>query len=99
MFQLLLEGPGWFGELWETSPIPHNDVCATGGPRVWHRSLYGAGALGLVLHYLGSAMLEVSLQQIFALIPATLNRCYDFEQFRLYSRDCNSWFCIWVLKG
>ena len=25
--------------------------------------------------------------------------CYDFEQFRLYSRDCNSWFCIWVLKG
>jgi len=26
-------------------------------------------------------------------------KCYDFEQFRLYSRDCNSRFCIWVLKG
>jgi len=25
--------------------------------------------------------------------------CYDFEQFRLYSCDCNSRFCIWVLKG
>jgi len=25
--------------------------------------------------------------------------CYDFEQFRLYSHDCNSRFCIWVLKG
>ena len=27
------------------------------------------------------------------------NMCYDFEQFRLYSHDCNSRFCIWVLKG
>jgi len=25
--------------------------------------------------------------------------CYHFEQFRLYSHDCNSRFCIWVLKG
>ena len=30
---------------------------------------------------------------------ATDTVCYDFEQFRLYSRDCNSRFCIWVLKG
>jgi len=27
------------------------------------------------------------------------SQCYNFEQFRLYSRDCNSRFCIWVLKG
>ena len=83
-FRLLLEGPGRFGELWETSPIPRNDVCATGGPRVWRRSLDGAGALGLVLHYLGSAMLEVSLQQIFALIPATLNRYLEFAEEILF---------------
>jgi len=47
---------------------------------VWHCSLDGAGALGLVLHYLGSAMLEVSLQQIFTLIPATLNRYLEFAE-------------------
>jgi len=84
MFWLLLEGPGRFGELWETSPIPRNDVCVTGGPRVWHRSLDGAGALGLVLHYLGLAMLEVSLQQIFALIPATLNGYLEFAEEILF---------------
>ncbi|CAA7270632.1 unnamed protein product [Cyclocybe aegerita] len=36
-------------------------------------------ALGLVLHYLSSTMLDISLQQIFALIPATVVRYLDFS--------------------
>ncbi|KAE9395858.1 hypothetical protein BT96DRAFT_958416 [Gymnopus androsaceus JB14] len=40
-------------------------------PRVHRRSLDAAGALGLILHYLNSTMLDVSLEQIFALIPTT----------------------------
>jgi hypothetical protein len=83
-FRLLLEGPGRFGERWESTPIPRNDVSVLGAPRLTSRSLDGAGALGLVLHYLGSAMLEVSLQQIFALTPATLNRYLQFAEDILY---------------
>ena len=83
-FRLLLEGPGRFGERWENTPIPRNDVNVGGQPRTGRRSLDGAGALGLVLHYLGSAMLEVSLQQIFALTPSTLNRYLQFAEKALY---------------
>ena len=83
-FQLLLEGPGRFGERWENTVIPRNDVNVGGQPRMGRRSLDGAGALGLVLHFLGSAMLEVSLQQIFALTPATLNRYLQFAEKALY---------------
>ena len=83
-FRLLLEGPGRFGECWENTPIPRNDVNAGGQPRLGRRSLDGAGALGLVLHYLGSAMLKVSLQQIFALTPSTLNRYLQFAENVLY---------------
>jgi len=66
-FRKLLEGPEGFGARWETMPIPRNDVSSAGGARGHRRSLDGAGALGLILHYLGSAMHKVSLQQIFAL--------------------------------
>jgi hypothetical protein len=83
-FRLLLEGPGRFGERWENTPIPRNDVNPGGQARMGRRSLDGAGALGLVLHYLGSAMLEVSLQQIFALTPSTLNRYLQFAEKALY---------------
>lgn len=51
-----------------------------GAPWLGARSLDAAGALGLVLHYLNSAMLETSLQQIFALIPATVSRYLQFGQ-------------------
>ncbi|KAF9494740.1 hypothetical protein BDN71DRAFT_1561504 [Pleurotus eryngii] len=37
-----------------------------------------AGALWLVLHYLGSSMLEISLQQIFALMPSTVSHYIKF---------------------
>ncbi|KAI9439770.1 hypothetical protein H4582DRAFT_1942786 [Lactarius indigo] len=83
-FRLLLEGPGRFGEHWENTPIPRNDVSIVGAPRLASRSLDGAGALGLVLHYLGSAMLEVSLQQIFALTPSVLSRYLEFAENILY---------------
>jgi hypothetical protein len=83
-FRFLLEGPGRFAECWENTPIPRNDVSAASVPRSTRCSLDGAGALGLVLHYLGSAMLEVSLQQIFALTPSVLNRYLNFAQDILY---------------
>jgi hypothetical protein len=83
-FQLLLEGPGRFGDRWENSPIPRNDVSALGASRLESRSLDRAGALGLVLHYLGSAMPEVSLQQIFALTPSVLSRYLEFAEDILY---------------
>jgi len=71
---ILLEGDNGFETQWERSTIPRNDVCIYGGSRLNRRSLDGASALGLILHYLGSSMLGVSLQQIFALTPATLSR-------------------------
>jgi len=61
-FRLILEGPRGFGARWEIGTIPRNDVHVAGEPWTGAHSLDGAGALGLVLHYLGSAMLKVSLQ-------------------------------------
>ena len=63
-----------FGERWESTPIPRPDVHPRAQPRPEKRSLDAAGALGLVLHWLNSTMREISLQQIFALIPATVTR-------------------------
>ena len=71
-FRYILEGDNGFGIQWESSTIPRNDVCIYGGSRLDRRYLDGVGALGLILHYLGSSMLGVSLQQIFALTPASL---------------------------
>lgn len=67
-----------FASRWEGSAIPRTDTNASGGARPAVRSLDGAGALGLVLHYLNSTMREVSLQQIFALIPSTVSRYITF---------------------
>ncbi|KAG6848622.1 hypothetical protein H0H93_015417 [Arthromyces matolae] len=83
-FRYILEGPNGFGRRWNMSTIPREDVDNAGNPRLGRRSLDGAGALGLVLHYLGSAMLEITLQQIFALTPATLSRYLDFALDILY---------------
>lgn len=74
-FNFLLYGPGRFAEQWNSFTIPRDDTSSTGNPRLGRRSLDAAGALGLVLHYLGSSMLEISLQQIFALVPTTVS-CY-----------------------
>ena len=67
-----------FGTLWLSQPIPRADASTHGEPRPGGRSLDAWGALGLVLHYLNSTMLEISLQQIFALIPTTVSRYINF---------------------
>jgi hypothetical protein len=79
-FRFLLEGPGRFAERWDKTPIPQDDTAATGNLCPWARSLDAAGVLALVLHYLGSAMLETSLQQIFAIIPSTISRYLFFAR-------------------
>ena len=67
-----------FGTLWLGRPIPRADASTHGEPRPGRRSLDAWGALGLVLHFLNSTMLEISLQQIFALIPTTVSRYITF---------------------
>ncbi|KAJ7192487.1 hypothetical protein GGX14DRAFT_406285 [Mycena pura] len=67
-----------FRVAWNSITIPRCDVSITGNPRLGRRSLDAAGALGLVLHYLNSTMREISLQQIFALIPTSVTRYIIF---------------------
>jgi len=67
-----------FGACWLNQPIPRADASTRGESRPGGRSLDAWGALGLVLHYLNSTMLEISLQQIFALIPTTVSRYITF---------------------
>ncbi|KAF9228946.1 hypothetical protein BS17DRAFT_792928 [Gyrodon lividus] len=55
-----------FATYWDETAIPRNDANA-------------AGALGLVLHYLNSTMREVSLQQIFAIIPTMVSWYITFS--------------------
>lgn len=75
-FQALLQNG--FAHLWDSTPIPRNDVHFDGAPRLGRRSLDAAGALGLVLHYLCSTMPESTLQEIFALVPTTVSRYLSF---------------------
>ncbi|CAA7270092.1 unnamed protein product [Cyclocybe aegerita] len=76
-FDFILESG--FVQTWLSTPIPQTDTSRSGDPQPGGRSLDPPGALGLVLHYLSSTMLNVSLQQIFALIPATVVRYLDFS--------------------
>jgi len=62
-----------FSTKWDSLPIPHSNVYQSGCPHLVQHSLDAKGALGLVLHYLNSTMHEISLQQIFALIPTTVS--------------------------
>ena len=73
-----------FTEKYFSTPIPQDNVNSTGDPKPGQRSLDAAGALGLVLHYLNSTMQEVSLQQIFALIPSSVSRYISFTLNILY---------------
>ncbi|KAJ3870934.1 hypothetical protein F5051DRAFT_446896 [Lentinula edodes] len=75
-FDKLLEGG--FEEQWISQVIPCRDVACSSTPRVYRRSLDAAGALGLVLHYLNSTILEISLMEIFALIPTTVSQYISF---------------------
>lgn len=67
-----------FADRWYRTPIPRTDTPATAVARPYRGSLDAAGALGLALHYLSSTMREVSLQEIFALIPSTVSRYIIF---------------------
>ncbi|KAG2044584.1 hypothetical protein BDR03DRAFT_930574 [Suillus americanus] len=67
-----------FMTIWNTTPIPRDDIPTTAVPRAHHHSLDSAGALGLVLHWLNSTMQGVSLMQIFALIPSTVSHYLNF---------------------
>ncbi|KAG6848521.1 hypothetical protein H0H93_016319 [Arthromyces matolae] len=67
-----------FVHAWTWTPIPRLDTSTTAAPRPGAQSLDAPGALGLVLHYLNSTMQEISLQQIFALIPSTVSRYINF---------------------
>jgi hypothetical protein len=67
-----------FGSRWLSQPIPRPEVHTSGNSRPSGRSLDSWGALGLVLHFLNSTMTEVSLQQIFSLIPTTVSRYIQF---------------------
>ncbi|RDX46395.1 hypothetical protein OH76DRAFT_1356239 [Lentinus brumalis] len=67
-----------FAHQWNTSAIPRTDADPRGMPRLGGRSLTAEGALGLVYHYLTSAMPDTALQQIFALVPSTVTRYRAF---------------------
>ena len=67
-----------FGHFWYTLPIPRPDIHTAGNPRAGRQSLDAEGGLGLVLHWLSSTMRQLSLQQIFALIPSTVSRYLRF---------------------
>ncbi|XP_006458839.1 hypothetical protein AGABI2DRAFT_40932, partial [Agaricus bisporus var. bisporus H97] len=67
-----------FQTLWNATPISRSDTIPNTSSRMDRRSLDAAGALGLLLHYLSSSMLEVSLCEIFALIPVTVHRYIAF---------------------
>ena len=85
-FHLLLESG--FRESWETQPIVRADANSRGRPRLQARSLDAAGSLGLILHYLASAIPDIGLQQIFALIPTTVSRYINFGLHILLSTLC-----------
>jgi hypothetical protein len=69
-----------FREIWDSRTIPRGDTNSQGVPRIHRRSLDADGALALVLHWISSTMPEISLQSIFALIPATVSRYIRFAR-------------------
>jgi len=71
-FQAILDAG--FSYRWYSAPLHRSDVVSTRNSRSITRSLDSSGALGLLLHWLTSTMHQVSLQQIFALVPATTSR-------------------------
>ena len=75
-FDYLLEHG--FTLLWNTTTIPRTDANADGFPRLSCRSLTAEGGLGLIYHYLTSAMPDTALQQIFALVLSTVTHYREF---------------------
>lgn len=63
-----------FSYQWYSTPLRRSDVAPVANSRCINRSLDASGALGLLLHWLTSTMHQISLQQIFALVPSTTSR-------------------------
>jgi hypothetical protein len=63
-----------FRQQWQNTSIPCNNVNTSDQSWPGARSPDAEDTLGLLLHYLNSTMHEVSLQEIFALIPTTVSR-------------------------
>lgn len=82
-FQYILDSG--FTALWNTTPLTRHDNPMTAPPRINSRSLDASGGLGLLLHYLNSTMLDVSLMEIFAIIPSTIFRYIEFTMDILIS--------------
>ena len=71
-FQAILEAG--FSHQWYSTPLHHSDGVLAGRTRHVAHSLDASGALGLLLHWLTLTMHQISLQQIFTLIPLTVSR-------------------------
>ena len=68
-FQAILDAG--FSRRWYSMPLHRSDAAPAAITRCVNRSLDAGGALGLLLHWLTSAMYQIRLQQIFALVPST----------------------------
>ncbi|KAG9096106.1 hypothetical protein FS749_009132 [Ceratobasidium sp. UAMH 11750] len=67
-----------FREGWDKSTITRGDVNPVGRPCPGARSLDTAGGLGVTLYYLCCTAGDTAIEQIFALVPATLSRYLTF---------------------
>ncbi|KAK7686147.1 hypothetical protein QCA50_010959 [Cerrena zonata] len=76
-FELILSSG--FKQRWEKSTIDHTNISLAGVSRPHCQFLDAAGGLGLVLYWLSLIMHKITLQQIFALIPSTVNRYIAFS--------------------
>lgn len=85
-FQYILNSG--FTALWNATALTRHDNPMTAAPQINRRSLDAAGGLGLLLHYLNSTMLDISLMEIFALIPSTVFRYIEFTMDILLSVLC-----------
>jgi hypothetical protein len=86
-----------FQPIWDSNPIPRSDTLGTGRPRLGGRSLDAAGGLALALHFYSSTMREISLQQIFGLVPSTVTRYLEFARSILFMalRDIPESAILW----
>ena len=66
-----------FAKHWNNSPIPCLDANAQSLPHIGGCSLDVEGALSLIYYFLTSTMLDTALQQIFALVLATVTHYHD----------------------
>jgi len=86
-----------FQPVYESTPIRRNDVSTNAEPRLASRTLDAAGALGLLLHFLCSAMYEHTLQQLFGTTLAATSRLLKFTSHLLLDtlKNCDESKIMW----